>query len=255
MSYKNKIGPGIDISHYGAPYAQMLGLGNSGDGLGMLYRYGGGLGWSPGAGETPADDPRIASAGTKIKVSFKVRNLSSGKSLDAANAIYRAARAAFTGNTVKKIGTNGWTSDSRVGVIVTLANEARYGEIRAKSKAIETSNPIKAVSGSASLYDARTQKLSGSLVTPAQIEANPEVLTTDTGPEAEEPADGGGFFGAKVGFFPVWLLGLLGIGLTGGTIYAVTRKKKPAPAAVTANRRRRRRSSRRRSSRRRRSRR
>ncbi|RLB43806.1 MAG: hypothetical protein DRH30_02600 [Deltaproteobacteria bacterium] len=247
MSYKNKIGPGIDISHYGAPYAQMLGLGNSGDGLGMLYRYGAGLGWAPGAGETPADDPRIASQFAKIKVSFKVRNLSSGKSLDAANAIYRAARAAFAGDTVKKIGTNGWAGDGRVGVIVTLARDTRYGEIRAKGKGIETLNPIKAVSNGGSLYDARTQKLSGSLVTPAQIEADPAALTIDTGPEAEESVDEGGFFAAKVGFFPVWLLGLLGVGLTGGAVYAMTRKKKPAASPVTANRRRRRSSRRRRS--------
>ena len=136
MSYSTKmgppVGPGIDISHYGAPYAQMLGLGDSGDGLGMLYRYGAGLGWTPGPGQTPADDPRILSCFGKFRQTYKTSGPSGwgtpANSTAAANALLRAAQKQFPGQTVRKAGGgSGWLAGGKIGFEVVLATLMRWG--------------------------------------------------------------------------------------------------------------------------------
>jgi hypothetical protein len=245
------VDPGIDISHYGAPYAQMLGVGNSGDGLGMLFRYGAGLGWTPGPGQTPADDPRILSRLGKFQQTYKATGPSgwgTGNTVAAADALLRAARKQFTGQTVRKLGTTGWTSTGRIGFEVTLAQPMRWGEIKAKGKLIESANPLSGVYDGLRLTDALTQKLSGTLAEPSVAADPAAVAELPAGPEPEEASGGDeGFLTQKIAGLPVWGIGIMGFGIVGGIAYLALRKK---PASVTANRRRRSSKKRRRSRRR-----
>ena len=260
MSYRRgmgAVGPGIDISHYGAPYAQMLGLGNSGDGLGMLYRYGAGLGWTPGPGQTPADDPRILSQFGKFRQTYKTSGPSgwgtTSNKRAVGDALLRAARMQFPGQTVRKAGSTGWVAGGRIGFEVTLAQPMRWGEIKGNGKIIERANPLGAVVDGLRLTLPLTQKLQGTLETP-EAAADPSIPPADPGAEAPEESGGGGLLSAKIGGLPVWAVGIMGIGIVGGVAFlALRKKKKPAPVAANRRRRRRRRRSskrRRRSSRR-----
>lgn len=245
MSYSIKMGapvdPGIDISHYGAPYAQMLGLGSNGDGLGMLYRYGAGLGWTPGPGQTPADDPRILSRFGKFRQTYRTSGPAgwgtSANKTAAVNAVVRAAQKQFPGNRVSKIGETGWVAGGRIGFEVIVAQPMRWGEIKMKGRRIQSANPLAGVHDGLRLTDALTQKLQGTLLTPEQA-ASPEPAAADSGAEpAESSGDEGGFLTTKVAGLPVWAIGIMGFGIVGGVAFLALRKK---PAPVAANRRRRR---------------
>lgn len=233
-----RVGPGIDISHYGAPYAQMLGLGETG----MLYRYGAGMGQYSGP---PSDDPRMVKRYTVVRSTYDVRGLGGNNTAArAANVVLSKARQFFSGNTVRKIGSTGWIAGGRVGYEVILANETRAGEIKEKNfKVGQTA--ASAMGGNVRFADART-----AIPANAFVEAPPEApAISEEAPSAtaaeEEAAANGGFFSKKVGGVPVWAVGGVGILLLGGVFWYATR---PPARRVSANRRRRkrRRSSRRR---------
>lgn len=236
------VGPGIDISHYGAPYKGMFGV----DGLGeMLYRYQAGLGVEPWTG-VPAEDPRMVRQFTIVRSTYRVRNLGGDRTAArAADAILAKARALFSGNTVRKIGTTGWTGDGKVGYEVILAQDTRAGEI--KSKNFRAGQQAAAqMGGSVQFYDAATAIPSNAFIdAPPSAPATPETAPSST--PSQEAAAQGNVLTQKVAGLPVWALGLIGIGVVGGVAFVATRKK---PAPVAPNRRRRR--SKRRSSRRRR---
>lgn len=232
-----RVDPGIDISHYGAPYAQMLGLGATG----MLYRYGAGLGYTG----PPAGDPRMVKRYTVVRSTYDVRGLGGNNTSDrAANTILSKARQLFSGNTVRKIGTTGWVSGGRVGYEVILSGETRAGEIKEKNfKAGQAA--ASAMGGNVRFTDARTSIPANAYVeAPADAPPIPEEEPSAT-PEEEVAAANGGFFSKKVGGVPVWAVGGVSILLLGGVFYYATR---PPARRVSANRRRRkrRRSSRRR---------
>lgn len=288
------VGPGIDISHYGAPYAQMLGLGGYGVGeyvsqplgsVGMLYRYGAGLGvpkiaphgswnpsvgparptpswhavthskasgrspssllrfrspwhlsglgavgpWSPGPGQRWSDDPRMVKRFTIVRSTYRVRNLGGERTAKvAADRVLAKARALFAGNTVRRIGTTGWTSDGKVGYEVILANVTRAGEIRGKNYQAGQ-QAAAAMGGGVEFYDASTIIPANAYVdAPPEAPATPEVAPSAEG--EEEP-----FLSRKVAGLPVWAVGLLGMTVVGGLGYMALRPKKKA--AVAANRR------------------
>lgn len=231
MSYKQTIDPGIDISHYGAPYKGMFGL----DGVGeMLYRYRG-LGTWTGA---PAADPRIVQRYTVIRATWRVRNVPSDKAQQAADRLLYQGRQAFSGNTVRKIGSTGWTADGRVGYEVILAQDTRAGEIKQKNFQAGTraQAALRDAGGisNAELYDAQTAIPSNAFTdAPPTAPATPETTpsSTTTGPAPSE-----GFLTQRVAGLPVWAVGLIGITIVGGVVVVATRRR---PAAVTANRRRR----------------
>jgi len=240
-----RVDPGIDISHYGAPYQGMLGLGTYVEMPGYRgaeYATAGmGLGqsWSPGPGQTPADDPRMVKQYATVKGDYQARNIGSGLTTRAADEVVNEAKRQFAGMTVSKIGTTGWTKQGRVGFEVILRTPMRAGDIKRK---------VAAIGSLAGPRVGTNTQLIGALtyITPSDfVEAVLEPGAPDVA-VPESAGEGGGFFSAKVGGVPAWALGALGLVAVGGLVFAVTRKK---PAAVAANRRRRRR---RRSSRRRR---
>lgn len=239
-----RVDPGIDVSHWGAPYQGMLGLGGYA-GLGTLYATAGLGTWTPGPGQTPADDPRMVNQFAKVRQTYRVRSVPSDKAGDAATAIMNAARTAFAPNRVRLASGdgygNGWGPGGRVGVDVTLAAATRLGELKAAGKGLQNRNVISGVSPGATLIDARTG------VDASQITAAPGVPAPPPGTPADadapapttSPTEEGNFLTRKVGGVPVWAIGGLGLVAVGGLAFALTRKKKPA--AVAKNRRRRRR--------------
>ena len=263
MTYKNvqtgystrlgpPVNPGIDISHYGAPFKGMLGLGayterpgfdyeyaTAGLGMGeMVYDYGAALGYTG----PPAQDPRMLKAYSKVRLTYAVSNVPSDDAPRAANLVHQAAQRKFSGNTVRKVG-NGWISGGRIAIEVILARPTRLGEIKMKSKQIETDNPLSPIGSSARLRGARTAYNESDIMSETEAAAHaggsPTPPSTGTPPTTEESS----------GEFP-WLYVGIGAGalvLIGGIAFAL--RKKPAPRPVAANRRRRRR--RRRTSRRR----
>lgn len=249
------VGPGIDISHYGAPYKQMLGVPALGSyteqpgehfeyataGVGMLYRYGAALGVEPWTGK-PSDDPRMVKQFTVVKSTYRVRNLGGDRTeAKAADAILAKARALYRGNTVRKIGTTGWTSGGKVGFEVILAQPMRAGEI--KSKNFQAGQQAASqMGGNVSFYDASTS-IPQSAFQDAPPSATDTPETTPSSTPAEEAAAEGGLLTRKVAGLPVWALGLIGIGVTGGVAVLVMRKKKPKPVAANRRRRKRRRRS------------
>jgi hypothetical protein len=206
-------------------------------GLGTLYATAG-LGWTPGPGQTPADDPRMVREFGKVRQTYKVRNIPSAKAADAASAIFAAGRRDFAGNTVRKASgngySNGWGPGGRVGFDVIFAQPTRLGEIKSKGKAIERGNPVASLASDASLYDAQTGVSAADLLTPPG--APPETADPTPGAPVPPPEPEGNFLTQTVGGVPVWAIGGLGIVAVGGLIFALTRKKAPTP-----NRRRRRR--------------
>ncbi len=254
------IGPGIDISHYGAPYKQMLGVpalgsyteqpgehfrsATAGLGHGMLYRYQANLGQTPWTG-APADDPRMVRQFTTVRSTYRVRNLGGDRTAArAAEAVLAKARALFSGNTVRKIGTTGWTNDGKVGYEVILATNTRAGEIKRKN--FQAGQQAAAeMGGNVSFYDAATAIPGNSFVdAPPTAPPTPEMAPSST-PAQELAAQNGNFLTQRVAGLPVWALGLIGVGVVGGVVVLATRKKK-APAPTPNKRRRRRRSTRRR---------
>jgi len=218
------VGPGIDVSHAGAPYTGMFGLGVE-----------------PWTG-APADDPRMVRQFTTVRSTYRVRNLGGDRTAArAAEVILQKARALFSGNTVRKIGTTGWTSDGKVGFEVILAAATRAGEI--KSKNFQAGQQAAAqLGGNVAFYDAATS-IPSNAFEDAPPTAPPIPETTPSSIATEEE----GFLTQRVAGLPVWALGLIGIGVVGGVTVIALRKK---PSAVAANRRRRRRSTRRNSRRR-----
>jgi len=238
------VGPGIDISHYGAPYAQMLGLGSSvGEyvsqplgAVGMLYRYGAALGWAPGPGQTPADDPRIVKQFTIVRSTYRVRGLGGDRTAArAADAVLAKARALFSGNTVRKIGKTGWVEGGKVGYEVILAAPTRAGEIKSKNKQAGR-QAAGVLGGGVEFYDASTSIPANAFMdAPPDAPAVPEEAPSAT---PEEEAAQGSFLTRRVAGLPVWAVGVIGLTVVGGLGYFALRPKK---AAVAANRRRRRR--------------
>lgn len=256
--YRPGLGTGIDVSHYGAPYKGMLGVGDSGDGLGfyteqpgfdyeyataglgrgMLYRYGAALGVAPWTGK-PSEDPRMVKKYTKVVATYRVRNLGSNGNTapKAADAIYAEARRAFSGNTVRKLNGSGWGGGSlqgKVGFEVVLAQPMRAGEI--KQKNFQAGKKAQARMSGTTWYDATTHIPSNAFVdAPPETPPTPEETPSTTPEQDTAPTP---FYSKKVAGLPVWAIGLVGTGLVVGVGYMATRKRKPA---VTPNRRRRRR--------------
>lgn len=227
-----RIDPGIDVSHYGAPYQGMLGLG--------AFYANAGLGWAPGPGQTPADDPRMVRQFGKVRQTYRVRSVPSDKAADAAAAILRAARTTFAGSNVSKASgagfSNGWGPGGRVGVDITVPVATRLGELKAKGKGIQNRNVISEVSPGATLIDASTGVAGRDIVAAPDAPAPAPDAPVDPGGAPVPPPEG--FLTQRVAGVPMWAIGSLSLVAVGGIIFAVTRKKK----AVAANRRRRRRS-------------
>jgi hypothetical protein len=215
------VDPGIDVSHYGAPYQGMLGLGA----------------WSPAPGQTPADDPRIVKQFANVRVTYKVRNVPPDKTADAATAMLTAARTAFAPNRVRKASGsgfgNGWGPGGRVGVDIIVRHDTRYGELRQKSKSLQNRNVVSGVSPGAQLLDARSYVKPGMLMDSGGAAA-PGPIPDD--PVLAPEVESGPLLTRKVAGVPVWALGGLGLAAIGGLAFMATRKK-----PVAANRRRRRR--------------
>lgn len=248
-AYSTKLGPptnpGIDISHYGAPFKGMLGLGayterpgfdyeyaTAGTGVGeMLYRYGAGLGYTG----PPAQDPRMLKRYSKIRLTYDVSNVPSASAARAATLVEEAAQRKFSGNTVRKVG-NGWISGGKIAIEVTLTNPTRLGEAKLKSKQVETDNPLSAISSSARLRNAKTAFSTGDIMSDAEAAAHAGGAATT--PSTSLPPTTIETAGSE---FP-WLYVGVGAGalvLIGGLAFAL--RSKPAPRPVAANRRRRRR--------------
>jgi hypothetical protein len=251
------LGTGIDISHYGAPYAQMLGLGDvrqalagprqamagGGDGLGMLYRYGAGLGAAPPVWTgAPAEDPRMLKRYSKVKSTYAVSNVPGAKAGTVADLLLAAARAKFPGNTVRKIGSTGWIAGGRVGFEVIVAQPMRLGEFKSKSKAIELANPLASKGGlpaSAALSGASTSYNQGDLMSvEEQTAASGGAPTPESTGTTPPDVPGGAMATPSAPEFPwKWIaVGTGAVALIG--IVAAVAMKKPA-RAPTPNRRRR----------------
>lgn len=243
------IGPGIDISHYGAPYKGMLGTGDglgayvSDPGMGMLYRYGMG-GWEG----KPSEDPRMVKKYTRVRATYGVRGVPSDRAEEAGQRLHYQGRQLFSGNTVRKLGSTGWIAGGKVGYEIILANPMRAGEI--KRKIFQAG--VRAGRGmgeGASFTNARVNIPQDAFMdAPTTAPSTPEETPAAT-PAEEAAAAEGSFLTQKVGGLPVWAVGLIGIGVVGGVAAIAMKGKKKAP---TPNRRRRRRRRRRRTTRRRR---
>lgn len=231
------VDPGIDVSHYGAPYQGMLGLEGC---MGCV-----GLGWVPGPGQTPRDDPRWLKRYSRVILNFAVSRVPSGSA--GPDALVNKARGKFPGHTVREAWGNGWGSgvdSGRLGVEIILASPMRLGEIKGKSKDIEG-----ALSG-AGLTDARVSQAktaynAGDLMSESEVAAHTAGQTTSTSTTTTPPAntedsgvEGENFLTQTAAGLPVWGWGLLGLGTLGaiGLVFAMTAR---GPAAVTANRQRR----------------
>jgi len=211
------LGTGFDVSHYGSPYKGMLGLGTA----------------TPYTG-APAADPRIVKRYSLLKFTYRPVSIPSAKAADAANMLLAAARTAFAGHTVSKIGTTGWTNTTpgRVGYQVRLATDTRLGELRSKSYQIGQTVGPRIVPQVSSLADARTDWTPADLMDP--------VATTPTptpGADVTVTADASETISGGLPSWAPWVIAGGGILVVGGLVIALTRKK---PAAVAANRRRRR---------------
>lgn len=215
------VDPGIDVSHYGAPYQGMLGLGAA---LGQ------------------AGDNRWLKRFAKVRQTYKVSSIS-GQSAAVATTIERVAQREFAGMTVRKASGggygSGWGPGGRVGVDIIIPRDMPLIDIKRKGKALQLQNVISGVSSGAKMSDARTSFAAGDVIESPVVgeEAEAGVMPIPTG-----VAEDDGFFGKKVGGVPVWAIGGLGVLAVAGLAVAM-RKKKPKP--VSANRRRRRRRARR----------
>lgn len=206
------LGYGVDVSHYGAPYQGMLGV----DGLGQTT-------WTPGPGQTPADDPRMVKKFAVVRSLYRVRNVPSAQARRLADLLLSRARNLYPGNTVRKVGTTGWTNDGRVGFEVSLANATRAGEIKQRNA---TARDVAAqLGGGAELYDAQTfispsdyMPLEDTMLAPSE-----QPVSTD------QPSSTG-----MVGGLPIWAVAGIGVAAIGAIAFVALRKK-----PVTANRRRR----------------
>ena len=217
-----RIDPGIDVSHYGAPYQGMLGLGGC---AGC-----GGLGAWTG---TPSEDPRMVKRHTIVRATWRPRGLASGASAEAAQRIHYQGRQAFPGSTVRKIGSTGWIGGGRVGYEVILAQSTRAGEIKQKNFQAGQRAARGMEGGSVTFAEGRTA-IPANGFAEAAPDTPPVPEETPTAPPGGETEGGGSFLTDTVGGVPVWAIGGLGVVALGGLIFAMTRKKK-----VAANRRRR----------------
>lgn len=220
IPYPQHVDPGIDVSHYGAPYQGMFGLGADD--------------WTPGPGQRPADDPRMVKKFAEITVTYRPSNIPSAKAQAASDTLLAKARTAFSGMTVRHIGTTGWTNDGRVGFTIILPRDTRAGEIKGKVFQLGQDVGPRIGTGTA-LVDSR-------VVIPGRM------FVTASAPQAEDAAseplmvpmptaDEGSFLTKRVAGLPVWAVGIIGLGILGGGGYMLLRKK-----PVSANKRRRRRS-------------
>ena len=240
MSYTNRyqragmarpVDPGIDVSHYGAPYQGMLGLG---------------LGNETWSGSPPSADPRMLKQYSKAVLSYAVTNVPSGDA--GPNALQAAARSAFPGQTVRKAWGNGWGSggnNGRLGVEITFATATRLGEVKAKSNAMQGALTGAGLTG-ARLSQAKTHFNNGDLMTAEERAAHGGGVPVPPSdglipPVTGEPSGSTDFFTRRMAGLPVWGWMGLGVGAIAmvGVAVAVGGKGAPAPAAVTANRRRR----------------
>lgn len=230
------VDPGIDVSHYGAPYQGMLGL----DGcMGCA-----GLGWVPGAGQTPRDDPRWLKRYSRVILHYAVSRVPSGSA--GPDALVNKARGKFPGQTVRKAWGNGWGSgvdSGRIGVEVVLASPMRLGEIKGKGKDLEGTLSGAGLTDT-SVSQAKTAYNAGDLMSESEVAAHTAGQATSTSamllPTNTEysGAEGENFLTRTAAGLPVWGWGLLGLGTLGAVGLVVATTRRPAP--VTANRRRRR---------------
>lgn len=229
MSYRG-VGPGIDVSHYGAPYQGMLGLGACGGGCGC-----GGCGMGAWTG-APSADPRMVKRFTIIKATWSAQNLpASGGAAEAAQRLHYQGRQLFPGHTVRKIGDTGWVAGGRVGYEVVLADTMRAGEIKQKN----FTAGARAQAG----MGGNVRFTGGQTAIPANgfTEAAPGAPETpEEAPSSTPDQDAAGepFLSRRMGGLPTWGWGLLGLGAVGAVVTAVTLGGKPKRAPV-ANRRRR----------------
>lgn len=202
------LGYGVDISHYGAPYQGMLGLGQAT--------------WSPGPGQTPADDPRMVKKFAVVRSVYRVRNVPSDKAGRLADLLLSRARTLFQGSTVRKIGTTGWMNDGRVGFEVILAAATRAGEIKLRNA---TARDVAGqLGGGAELYDAQT------IISPTDYMPLEDTML----PPGEQPvATMESTETRTIGGLPIWAAAGIGVAALGALAFVMTRKK-----PVTSNRRR-----------------
>lgn len=259
---------GMGRSPVGAYYETDESIGSyyeTGEGMGLYYespaKYPG-MGaaeWSPGAGERPADDPRIVRKFARVTSTYAPRNISGDQTTRVADMLVQEAMRRFPGHKVKKLGTTGWTSSDhpagpgQVGFEIVLAEEMRAGKVRERFFEIGQAVGPRVGEGT-SLYNARTFFRPGDLSMPdlekqAEVAAKEEREDLTKPPPTAAPAaaeEEEGFFTKEVAGLPVWLIGVLGVGAVGGVAYLTMRNRGGAEAAgeVTANRRRRRRRSR-----------
>jgi hypothetical protein len=260
------LGYGVDVSHYGAPYKGMLGIGSYvgeyvNQPLGTLYAAAGlgqamwptGPAWTPAAGQIPADDPRMVRQYATVRSTYSPRGISPAQAPRAADLLVAEAQRQFPGNTVRKIGTTGWTNDGQVGYEVILAQETRAGDIKRKNKAVgDIVGPT--VGTGTSFYNALTWIRDADIAVPTAPALAPSAPSTYPGqvpppsttlpgpswtpaPTEAQP----GFFEQEVGGVPVWAVGLIGIAVLGGVAFVVLRKPSAAPTANSRRRRYRRR--------------
>lgn len=259
------LGYGVDVSHYGAPYQGMLGIGDYvgeyvDQPLGTLFAAAGlgqvawpaGPAWTPAAGQLPSDDPRMVRQYSTVRSTYTPRGITSAQSARAADLLVAEAQRQFPGNTVRKIGTTGWTNDGQVGYEVILAQTTRAGDIKRKNKTVgDIVGPT--VGSGTSFYNALTWIRDADVAVPAtpSVPLTPSPVPSTTLPPGAAP-DGSGtpwsatpvpteaqpsFFEQDVGGVPVWAVGLIGVAVLGGVAFVVLRK--PSSPAPTANRRRR----------------
>lgn len=203
------LGYGVDISHYGAPYQGMLGLGQAT--------------WSPGPGQTPADDPRMVKKFAVVRSVYRVRNVPSDKAGRLADLLLSRARTLFQGSTVRKIGTTGWMNDGRVGFEVILAAATRAGEIKLRNATAR--DVASQLGGGAELYDAQT------IISPTDYMPLEDTML----PPGEQPvATMESTETRTIGGLPIWAAAGIGVAALGALAFVMTRKK-----PVTSNRRKR----------------
>lgn len=207
------LGYGVDISHYGAPYQGMLGV----DGLGQTT-------WTPGPGQMPADDPRMVKKYAVVRSLYRVRNVPRDKAGRLADLLLARARALYPGNTVRKVGTTGWTNDGRVGFEVSLANATRAGEIKQRNAGARS--VAAQLGGGAELYDAQT------FISPSDyMPLEDTMLPPGEQPVATESAPAS----RTVGGLPIWAVAGIGAAAIGAIAFVALRKK---PVAANRTRRR-----------------
>lgn len=194
------VGPGIDVSHYGAPYQGMLGLGAT-----------------PWTG-APSEDPRMVRSGTVVRSTFTTSGIG-GSTTPAmvASVLEATAREAFHGSTVRKIGSTGWIAGGRVGYDVTLSSPMRAGLVKQTNYRVGKRAEAR-LGGQVKFLNGRT------LIPDANLEDAPSM----PGPSvpSEAASSPGASSSRRIMGLPVWAVALLGTGVVGGAAALLWKKSR-----------------------------